>query len=257
MWPDPAPETFRAWAPDGSRWSAWAKPVLFTYASNPGLPAAPQAERPPSSFRLDGVPSAGNGAAFVVELPGAAAVACGLALAGRGYRPVPLYNVTTGPGRDLVDVVPLMAALRDGASVLASLGLADDAPPAFLIDSQRLSGMPEPTVYDNRWMVFPQDFPSARALLAGGITRVIAIRDDRPLDADLRAVLRLWKREGLEVSAFDPQTGTASELSIDLSIWAVLADHVAAVFNGLRENSAGGFGGTVPTPGATGGGGFY
>ncbi len=247
-------EIFRSWAPESGRWSDWAKPVLFTYAFHGVTLSAETHGLLRSDLDLGHVPSAGSGTALVVDLPGASGVAAGLALAGRGYQPVPLYNVTTGPGQDVIDIVPIVAALREGAPVLASRALPQDAPPAFLIDSRRLDGIAAPMMYDNRWMVFPQDFPSGRIFLAAHISRVVVIRRTESLRPDLRAVLRLWKREGIDSATLDPVTGELKDLTHDLSIWAVLADHLWSVWNGLRENSAGGFGGTVPAPRATGGG---
>ena len=254
MSPDDARGLFRIWAPENGRWSAWAKPVLFTYAFRGDVQPSGSHATPASNVQLAAVPGAGSGAALVVDLPGASGVAFGIALAERGYRPVPLYNVTTGPGQDVIDVMPLLGALRKGAGPLATLSLPDDAPPAFLIDSRRLDGLPAPTMYDNRWMIFPQDFPSGRALAASGISRVVVIRGAEPLRSDLRAVLRLFRREGIEVEALDPVTGASAALAFDLSIWSLLSEHVSSVWNGLRENSAGGFGGTVPKPQATSGG---
>jgi hypothetical protein len=210
--------------------------------------------RPVQDVDVRLVPPGGTGAALVVDLPGASGVDWGLSLAGRGYQPVPLYNMTTGPGTDVVDVWPLIAALRSASHAMASQTLPDDAPPAFLIDSQRLSGAPQPSMYDNRWMIFPQDFPSARMLREGGASRVLVVRHAAPLLSDLRAVLRIWKREGIDSATLDPATGAITELTLDLSIWAVLSDHLSGVWSGLRENSAGGFGGPVPRPRATTGG---
>ena len=245
---------FGIWAPESCRWSAWAKPVLFTYAFSTEALGSSGLEIPASGVDLGRVPPAGSGTALIVDLPGIQGVAYGLALAGRGYQPVPLYNVTTGPGQDVIDVFPLMAALREGAALLESTRLPDDAPPAFLIDSRRLEGTPAPTMYDNRWMVFPQDFPSGRALATANIARVVVVRGADALRPDLRAVLRLWKREGIDSATLDSLTGELKELTYDLSILAVLADHLANLWNGLRQNSAGGFGGTVPDPQATTGG---
>jgi len=214
---------FATWAPEASRWSLWAKPVLFTY-------------QPP----------------VVLPLPPAPELA-----AERGFRPVPLFNTTLGPGNNLHDVAAVLGSLVVLADQLAALRLPLDAPPAFLIDSGRLQGKPAPATYDNRWMVFPQDFPSARALRAGGIESVILIRrDDTPMQPDLRAVLRYWKRDGVASTLLDPSTGARREATFDASFLGLLTDHMFSWFSGLRRNSAGGFGGVVPTPTATGGGGW-
>jgi hypothetical protein len=266
---------FAAWAPESARWSAWAKPVLFTYvdAPEPSVPRpaaggalmppapvpAPPADVPPTipvPELLDAhVPPLTRRAAIVVDMPGAQGIACGLALARHGYRPVPLYNATCGPGMDVIDLTPIIGVLRLAAAELESLRLRDDAPPAFLIDSRRLDGVPSPSMWDNRWMVFPQDFPSARALRARDIDSVVVIRrSEQSMKQDFRHVLRAWKREDMHATALDPATGVSTALDFDTSLFAVFGDQVTAFFTGLRRNYAGGFGGAVPVPQATSGG---
>jgi len=243
---------FPTWAPESSRWSPWAKPVLFTYPTPIAYTPLPAAELAPER-----APSPNDRVAVVVDMPGAQSVACGMVLAARGFRPIPLFNTTIGMRTNLHDVGAVISALVDSSAPLASLRLADDAPPAFLIDSSRLDGTPAPSSYDNRWMVFPQDFPSARALTAAGLESVLVIRrDGQSVKPDLRAVLRYWKRDGIASSALDPDTGQRNDLWFDTTMLAVLTDHFFSWFSGLRRNSAGGFGGAVPEPQAASGGGF-
>jgi len=83
---------------------------------------------------LNWLPDAGDKVALVVDLPGAEGVAAGLAFAGRGYRPVPLYNALPDPHAlpplpidvqiqapflrhlaAIVDVMPIVNALKQGA----------------------------------------------------------------------------------------------------------------------------------------------
>jgi hypothetical protein len=239
---------FSNWALHRCRWAAWAKPVLFTYPEPLGfhpLGDCPYADRLPVATRRE---------ALIVDLPGAESIACGVALARNGFLPVPLFNATTGEGQDVLDLDPILGVLKEAGAQLCALNLPDDAPPAFLIHSRRLDGMPKPNMFDNRWMLFPQDFPSGRLLRSAGIESVTVIRRGDRMRHDLRGVLRLLKREGVPSSALDIDTGTTRELVHDLSILAVLGDHIAFVFHGLRENSAGGFGGRVPVPQATSGG---
>lgn len=249
---------FSIWAPEDSPWSAWAKPVLFVQSEEPvptPLPPAELAAEIASRITSSRAPAHAGGAAIVVDMPGAQGIACGLVLAELGFRPIPLYNATTGQGQELIDLNPLRSGLIEGAALLQSIRLPDNAPPAFLIDSRRVDGMPAPNMYDNRWMVFPQDFPSARALMAAGLGTVVAIRSDAvAMKPDLRWVMRHWKREGVEVKQLDPATGTERSLDLDTSLFAVFGDHISRWFSGLRKNSAGGFGGTVPVPQATSGG---
>lgn len=242
-------DAFPAWAPEESRWSAWAKPVMFSYP----LPA----QRTPlpvwDETSLQAVQPTG-GDAVVVDLPGVESLACGLALARRGFRPIPLFNTTMGEGQELIDIDPILAGLLEGAGVLGGLHLHAEAPPAFLLDSQRLKGTAAPTMFDNRWMVFPQDLPSARMLRAAEIRSVTLVRRGSSMEHDLGGVLRLWRRDGLEMRALDVATGAAQPLAIELSAMLFFLEHIRRLITGLRKNSSGGFGGTVPVPQATSGG---
>jgi hypothetical protein len=83
--------------------------------------------------------------ALVLDLPGEEGVWVGLALVGRGYRPVPLYNALPLPfgvasidpvsqrSVAVVNVLPILSALRQGAEQLANTDIACDAPPAFYL----------------------------------------------------------------------------------------------------------------------------
>ena len=248
--PEDARELFEIWAPVTSRWSGWAKPVLFTYA-----PPATSIALPAWSWV--GAPPLGSGrTAIVVDLPGNEGLACALALAARGFRPVPLYNNTQGEGAEVIALDPFVSGIRAAAATLAAMHIPDDAPPAFLLDSNRGSGGPTPGMFDNRWAVFAQDFPSGRALLSSGIERVVVMRREGAIRVDLVSVLRLWRREGVPSERFDVATGTQSELTQDISLLAVFSGHISAIMHGFRQNATGGFGARVPLPSAGGGGGF-
>ena len=111
-------ELYEVWAPPDSPWSAWAKPVLFAHLPRP-LPSL----EPATSLDLSWIPPAEERRALIVDLPGAAAVRLGLALAGRGYRPVPVFNACPPPlgpeataAPAVIDVDTILAALVDGAS---------------------------------------------------------------------------------------------------------------------------------------------
>ena len=249
-------DCFAVWAPDDVFWSQWAKPVVFANATvllndpPPVLPALDSAV----------LPGEFEPAAIVVDLPGPEAVLVGLALAERGFRPVPMFNGTSGP-MAVVPVEPIEKALGSGAEVLKRLTIAPDARPAFLIDADRGSilGAKEPGRYDNRWIVLPQDFPSGNTLLARGIKQVVVIRQRAPVpDQDLTHVLLRWKDSGLELRGIALETGeAASPMSLVVpssfrSLW-----YAAIALMGLRRSSVGGFGSTVPQQTSSGRSGFY
>lgn len=263
---------YSRWAPEGAAWSPWVKPVIFaemrdldapppipreidradvSWAPEPtiekvsgddaGYRAAATRERAPAPDR----------AAIVVDLPGAESAIVGLALARRGYRPVPLYNGTSGGWRPS-RVTDIAAAIAAGVRVLETCSLEDDAPPAFLLDRDRATGVPRPGAFDGRWLVFPQDFPSANALRARGIERVIWRAQEGVVGDDLAHVLLDWKRQGIALESCLPG-GSPTELSITEPSGFRSLLRRAAVIMGLRRSSAGGFGGMIPLPSQGGG----
>jgi hypothetical protein len=150
-------------------------------------------------------PSPDEHALFVVDLPGEESVWMGLALASRGYQPVPIYNACTGAS-EVIDQRSILNALIAGAPHLAGLYLAD-APPAFLMDSRRMKA-PRAVVtgdFDNRWKVFPDDLPSAEHLKSLSFLKVIVVhRKQEQLGVDLQGVLRAWQTEGIRIELKDP-----------------------------------------------------
>ncbi|HSG41013.1 MAG TPA: hypothetical protein VLE27_15355 [Thermoanaerobaculia bacterium] len=251
-------ELFETWAPADSVWSPWAKPALFAdeavlgaMTGTPSPPAMPP--EPRSAFSGD------SGTAFVLDLPGERSVELGLVLARAGYRPVPLFN-TTDHAAALVDVRPVLRRLASGASELAGVYLPPEAPPAFLLDANRsnASATPSPGRYDNRWVVFPQDFPSASFLLARGIRHVVLLQEmrvgggDQP-QPDLAHVLRRWQEAGLAIHLQDPNLDERP-LALDVRRPSSFRSlfYRALALAGLRRNSAGGFGGIIPQPSSGG-----
>ncbi|HLP84480.1 MAG TPA: hypothetical protein VK157_09025 [Phycisphaerales bacterium] len=245
-------DLFETWAPPRVRWSAWAKPVLFMQDRN-NFRAEPYSLNVPDDI-VHATAQATSRAAVVIDLPGSSAVALALALARRGMRPVPLHNCSVGPGVNTYNAHEVILAYADAGRELLSLKIPDDAAPVFIIDSARLRGFASPNMYDNRWMVFPQDFPSARALREANLTRVVLVRRGDTIEHDLRTVLRGWKRDGVEIELFDLDRGSLTPLTYSLSWLGAMGDVIRLAFTGLRTNSAGGFGGVVPDVSSGGGG---
>ena len=244
-------QLFEIWAPPDSVWSRWAKPVLF---ADPGLSAGgsmPPGALPENSPRLG---SWGDPAtAFVLDLPGSWSVELGLTLARAGYRPVPLFNAAHHPFA-LVDVAPILNRLAAGAQELAAAPVGPEAPPAFLLDVNRnaSSTAASPGKFDNRSVVFPQDFPSASFLLSRGIRRVVLLQETRLGDqprTDLAHVLRRWQEAGIEIYRQDPGADEPPRpLDVQRPSGFRGLFYRALALAGLRRNSAGGFGSIVPQP---------
>lgn len=249
-------ECFETWAPDGVLWSQWTKPILFMR-----LPPAARPE--PTDGKSDAdvswAPTPRGDTAIVVDLPGAQSVRAGLALARIGYRPVPLFNASDGPSA-VIDVGPIAQAIVAGTEVVRDAGLRPDAPPAFLLDADRMRPrmQPGPGRFDNRWVVFPQDFPSATMLLSRGIREVLLVQSgaEAPQE-DLAHVLLRWRNAGIRLLGVDPaRNERPRDLAVKPPSLFRRAWYRVAVIVGLMRNDAGGFGATIPVPSAGTGGGF-
>lgn len=249
-------ECFTKWAPDGVAWAAWAKPVLFAHL-NELVETAPPAEDV-GTRDVAWLPGPDRHTALIVDLPGAEAVWTGLALARTGYRPVPVFNGNYA-ARAEVPVEDTMHALRAAASVFPSTGIAMDAPPAFLIDSRRMAlAVPlSPGVFDNRWIVLPQDFPSVVFLRTHAVSEVVLVQrgGQYPPD-DLAHVLLRWQQGGVTVRRADLETRSAPDaLLLQTPSMFRRAWYRAIAVMGLRRDNTGGFGAVIPDPSS--GGGFY
>jgi hypothetical protein len=252
-------ELFYRWAPPDSVWAPWQKPVLFTQI--PGLafeaaanaPAGGGVALPPADAAWAPAPT--QRTALVIDLPADEPLMQGVALAGRGYQPVVLYNCCPGASAVLDLNRVIEALIRGGDALARGTRPRPDAPPAFLIDARRSAGdrKPAPGLFDNRWVVLPQDFPSGTFLKANGIDRVLLLhdRDGQPRE-DLAHVLLRWQEAGLGVAALRPG-GAAAELRVSRPSRFRAAWYTLLVTFGLRPNSAGGFGSVVPMPSSGGG----
>jgi hypothetical protein len=260
-------EIFSLWAPEESVWSSWAKPVLFAHL------------RPSEELLQDGfglpqgqapwAPPEGEKTAIVLDLPSDQGVWVGLALAKRGYRPVPLYNAIPLPAESAlseaqsqrpiaaVDMVPITAALASGAEVLANTPIPSDAPPVFLLDARR-GGDAMPLghgQFDNRSVCFTTDFPSANFLLSHGISRVLLVQQGRrePL-SDLAHILSRWQEGGVSLERM-PLESPEGRMPFQARrpTWYGAMFQRALCALGLRwSGGAGGFGGWMADSSAGG-----
>jgi len=252
-------ELFEVWAPTGCRWSPWVKPVLF--ACSPGEPAfhSPLV----AAFDATGLPSVEEQTALVIDLPGAEGIRVGIALAARGFRPVPLYNALPGPSAPtllpqtssssaLVNVNAILGAIRAESAQLRALNLPLESPPAFLLDANRRGEgqLASPGRFDNRSISFTTDFPSATFLKANNIQRAVLVQSGRDLpQTDLAHTLRRWQEGGIQIALKrldypgEPQFIEILKPSAFGLLWQRALGAL-----GLRRHGLGGFGGFVPTP---------
>jgi hypothetical protein len=245
-------ELYEIWAPTGGVWTPWAKAVVFAR-----FQTMQSAQLPASSPDIQG-PGDLKNTAVVIDLPRASSVEMSLALARRGFRPVPLYNaVPSGmPANDVVNVNWVLNALLDHANELQSLHLPWAAPPAFMLDANRrgVAAVVGPGQFDNRSICFPTDFPSAAFLASHGITNALLIsQEDRFPQADLSHTLLRWQRAGIKILAIalnDNQPPVPIQVQTPSRFRTLWYGWLAAV--GLKRNPLGGFGGRVPFPGEGG-----
>lgn len=212
----------------------------------------------------------------VADLPGRDAIFYGLALLDRGYRPVPIIDGSPGPDRIylspidpsiptsksyksacIVDMSGLLLALCQGSARLREADLAPEAPPVFLLDSKRMTGVSYVVdgAFDNRWMTFPQDFPSSRYLRDRGIRRVVFVHDTfltQPQE-DLAHVLLRWQEDGIAIESKSAHFGESPvpiKMNRPFRFRATWYRALAAL--GLRRNDTGGFGSYPPDPSSGG-----
>ncbi len=190
-------EIYKIWAPSGKKWVDWVRPVPFVeikenvkdyYSSNLRIPVLHQMKTPEKDM------------AVIVDLPGVESVTMGIALAQMGYRPIPIYNGTIeqSGARATVDNQSVTKALVWGAVELAKLDLPEDAPPAFLTDSNRLHRFKmEPSIFDNSWDVYPQDLPSADYFIQNNIRKILIIGES--VSKDLQKILYEFQKKEIEI----------------------------------------------------------
>jgi len=242
---------YKTWAPDDAVWTAWAKPVLFAnrvfYDYN---------LRIPEINWLSEMSGANNDIMIILDLPCQDGVEEGLSLAqNAGYRPVPLYNGVNGPNNSnmIVDVRDIVSALYKGADILSELNLSPDAPPVFLLDSNRMKGRgKEKGKYDNRWCIFPQDMPSGSFVLKQGIKKIIMRTHDNKIQDDLSHILCRYQEQGIKI-----YRSNGIELAVSRpSQFKSLMYRFQAIC-GLSRNATGGFGVQIPEETQSSGSGFY
>ncbi len=297
-----ASEAYEVWAPTGGPWSPWVKPILF--ADEPDwdagrLPALTEVSVP--DWMMEPVKNAGyrdvkresasgdTTTVYVIDMPGAEAVAWGLMLARRGWRPIPLYNAVPGgisggyvplgaPSpmmptsiapmntlgaplapvpvlpHALVDVRPILVAMVSATAALKSLGIAADRPPVFLLDADRRVGVgtPTPGRFDNRSISLPTDFPSAVFLKSRGIERAVLVqRGTREPQEDLAHTLLAWQQGGIAVlSKSLAMEGEPQAYEVTPPSQFRAAWYRFLATVGLRRSPLGGFGGAIPIPSA-------
>ena len=189
-------DIFKIWAPFGKMWIDWVRPVSFVAIDSSVK------KFQPSDFSLPYISALkmNSDTAIIIDLPDTQSVEAGIQLARKGYRPVPIYNGTIeqNGARATTDNHSVLDALVWGAIMLKSIGISDDAPPAFLTDTNRLQRYKiDCSVFDNSWDVYHQDLPTEEYFIEHGITKIIVISNK--LSKDLKKIFAEHSKKKLEI----------------------------------------------------------
>lgn len=233
-------ETYKIWAPDDALWTQWAKPVIFV--RQPDSDGKNKLYIPVIKW----IQSVDSHTMIIVDLPSQSGVLETLALAHLGYRPVPLYNgVSAQYSKTIVNVKDIAKALYIGADELIRNNIRPDAPPIFMLDSNRMTGSGKKRgTYDNRWCVFPQDMPSSAFLIKEGINKVI-VRSES-IQNDLSHILYRYQNEGISIYLCNGEE--IKDIPVAKPSRYKSIAYRFKVILGLTRNATGGFGGWIPEP---------
>jgi len=190
-------DIFNIWAPRGAKWTQWVRPVPFV-ALNEGFRGYDICDFTiPNITYIDKLPF---NTAIIVDLSDDEGIKEGVALAKLGFRPIPVYNGTEPQEGAMatVDNNVVEFGLIKGAEELQKITIQDDAPPAFLLDSNRMNRYKmNESVFDNSWDIYPQDIPSAKYFLENGIDKIMVV--SQKMQRDLKEILYKFQKEGIKI----------------------------------------------------------
>ena len=190
-------DIFKIWAPTGAKWVDWVRPVPFV-AINEGLK-----EYKLNEFtipKINFINELNEKTAIIVDLPGLDSIKEGIAVAKLGYRPIPIYNGTIEQKGAIstVNNQDIVIGLIKGAFELRKIEISNNAPPTFLLDTNRMHRLKmNPSVFDNSWDIYPQDIPSAEYFLQNGINKII-VRSES-IQLDLKKILYKFQKDGIKI----------------------------------------------------------
>ena len=190
-------DIFNIWAPSGAGWVDWVRPTAFVTIKNTGQQTCICNFVIPKVYYIDVLKP---DTAIILDLPDYESITEGLALAKLGYRPIPLYNGTEGQEGALaiVETHNITCALVWGAAKLGEIDIPDDAPPVFLLDSNRTHRYKmDVSVFDNSWDLYDQDIPSPEFFSKNGIDKII-IRGDS-VQEDLERIFIKFQNKGFKI----------------------------------------------------------
>ncbi len=190
-------DIYKIWAPAGKKWVDWVRPVPFVEMNSYSKMYNYSDFIIPSICYVE---EYCTDTAIIVDLAGTESVKEGLALAKKGFRPIPIFNGTVEQkgARATVDNQSAGISLALGATELVKTPIKEDALPAFLTDRNRLQRYKmDVSLFDNSWDVYPQDLPSAEYLINNGIRKVIVVGTS--VAKDLKKILYNYQKKKIEI----------------------------------------------------------
>ncbi len=254
-------QAYEVWAPASALWSPWVAPVLFTQ-----LDCASRATVSFEELLTPWASGLDKETAVVLDIEGVDAVRVAVTLARRGMAPVPLFNASPAPISTLqivgttdnsaYEAVPmqgLIAAMCWATEELSKISRPEQSSPVFMLDSRRLGRSVSEGMFDNRWMLVPQDFPSAKFLREHGIARVLLVQTDKSSpQADLAHVLLRYQEQGIEIVSAKADEIATMPIRVTKPPYFKEAFYRVLARMGLRRNALGGFGSWAPESGGGG-----
>lgn len=190
-------EIYKVWAPFDKKWIDWVRPVAFVEI---------KAKREAHEVLDYTIPDIGylqacvKDMAIILDDSGVDSIKEGIALAKIGYRPIPVFNGTnpTSGAFSTTNNSIIVPLLVWGANELKNIKLEADAPPVFLLDSNRLNRYKiNRSVFDNSWDIYPQDLPSYKYFFDNGITKLL-VKGDK-INDDLKKILYKYQKKGMKI----------------------------------------------------------
>lgn len=186
-------DIFRIWAPFGKLWVDWVRPVPFINIDiNKKYDMFVDYSIPKINYLKEFI----KDAAIIVDIDGVESIKEGIALSYLGYRPIPIFNGTnpTIGAISTTDNETIEELLMWGAYELKNVNILDEAPPAFLLDKNRLNRYKvNRGVFDNSWDIYAQDVPSLKYFKEKGIKKII-VRSNT-FSIDLKILLYKFQKD--------------------------------------------------------------
>ena len=193
-------EIYKIYAPYATKWTEWIRPVPFV--------AIDTFNRKPIYNWLDRkvmfINQYEKDTAIFIDLPGKESIELGIGLAHIGYRPIPLFNGTDEQigSQATTDTYIIESALINGSEKLKNISLANNANPAFLLDSSRTNRYRDKeSIFDNSWDLYKQDIPTFKYFKENGIYKIIVVGNT--IQRDLRKIFFEFQDAGIAIYLTD------------------------------------------------------